>query len=152
MQVCVDLTLGPGLCWERFLDNDFIGRRQLRMQQIWFKSAKIVKKCTKDQKQPSSLTQLIQPTWPLQRWGLNLLGPLPPAQGNLKYVIVVVGTPKLGYPLLLYKDEEPTQLSLSRVAEVPCVGPSAARPRHGRLLKAHGNTRLRHVDGPKDAT
>jgi hypothetical protein len=43
MQVCVDLTLGLGLCWERFLDKDFIGHRQLRMQQIWFKSAKIVK-------------------------------------------------------------------------------------------------------------
>jgi hypothetical protein len=25
------------------------------------------------------MTQLIQPTWPLQRWGLDLLGPLPPA-------------------------------------------------------------------------
>jgi hypothetical protein len=25
-------------------------------------------KCARDQKQPSSLTQLIQPTWPLQRW------------------------------------------------------------------------------------
>jgi hypothetical protein len=47
-------------------------------------------KCARDQKQPSSLTQLIQPTWPLQRWGLDLLGPLPPAQGNLKYVVVTV--------------------------------------------------------------
>jgi len=47
-------------------------------------------KCVRDQKQPSSLTQLIQPTWPLQRWGLYLLGPLPPAQGNLKYVVVAV--------------------------------------------------------------
>jgi hypothetical protein len=46
--------------------------------------------CTRDQKQPSSLTQLIQPTWPLQRWDLDLLGPLPPAQGNLKYVVVAV--------------------------------------------------------------
>jgi hypothetical protein len=36
------------------------------------------------------LTQLIQPIWPLQRWGLDLLGPLPPAQGNLKYVVVEV--------------------------------------------------------------
>jgi hypothetical protein len=36
------------------------------------------------------LTQLIQPTWPLQRWGLDLLGPLPPAQGNLRYVVVAV--------------------------------------------------------------
>jgi hypothetical protein len=47
-------------------------------------------KCARDQKQLSSLTQLIQPTWPLQRWGLDLLGPLPPAQGNLKYVVVAV--------------------------------------------------------------
>jgi uncharacterized membrane protein len=47
-------------------------------------------RCAKDQKQPSSLTQLIQPTWPLQRWGLDLLGPLPPAQGNLKYVVMAV--------------------------------------------------------------
>ena len=47
-------------------------------------------KCARDQKQPSSLTQLIQPIWPLQRWGLDLLGPLPPAQGNLKYVVVAV--------------------------------------------------------------
>jgi hypothetical protein len=50
----------------------------------------ICQKCARDQKQPSSLTQLIQPTWPLQRWGLDLLGPLPPAQGNLKYIVVVV--------------------------------------------------------------
>jgi ribonuclease HI len=47
-------------------------------------------KCARDQKQPSCLTQLIQPTWPLQRWGLDLLGPLPPAQGNLKFVVVAV--------------------------------------------------------------
>jgi hypothetical protein len=41
----VDLILGLGLCWERFLGKDFNGRRQLRMQQIWFKSAKTVKMC-----------------------------------------------------------------------------------------------------------
>jgi hypothetical protein len=33
MQVCVDLTLDLGPCWEKFFDKDFIGRRQLRMQQ-----------------------------------------------------------------------------------------------------------------------
>jgi ribonuclease HI len=47
-------------------------------------------KCARDKKQPSSLTQLIQPNWPLQRWGLDLLCPLPPAQGNLRYVVVAV--------------------------------------------------------------
>jgi hypothetical protein len=47
-------------------------------------------RCARDPKQPSFLTQLIQPTWPLQRWGLDSLEPLPLAQGNLKYVVVVV--------------------------------------------------------------
>jgi hypothetical protein len=47
-------------------------------------------KCARDQKQPSALTQLIQSTWPLKRWGLDLLGPLPPAQGNLRYVVLAV--------------------------------------------------------------
>jgi hypothetical protein len=47
-------------------------------------------KCARDQKQTSSLTQLIHHTWPLQRWGLYLLDPLPPAQVNLKYVVVEV--------------------------------------------------------------
>jgi hypothetical protein len=43
MQVCEDLTSDLGLCSERFLDKDFIGRKQLQMQQIWSKNAKIVK-------------------------------------------------------------------------------------------------------------
>jgi hypothetical protein len=47
-------------------------------------------KCARDQNQPSSLTQLIQPSWPLQRRGLDLLGPLLLAQGNLRYVVVAV--------------------------------------------------------------
>jgi hypothetical protein len=47
-------------------------------------------RCAKVHKQPSSLTQLIQPIWSLQRSGLDLLGPLPPAQVNLKYVVVAV--------------------------------------------------------------
>jgi hypothetical protein len=33
MQVCVDLILGLGHCWEKYLDKDSTGRRQLRMQQ-----------------------------------------------------------------------------------------------------------------------
>jgi hypothetical protein len=87
------------------LCGDHIGSRPLlgkvfRQCFYWLKAASdaadLVQKCEKfqrcarDQKQPSSLTQLIQPTWPLQRWGLDLLGSLPPAQGNLKYVVVAV--------------------------------------------------------------
>jgi hypothetical protein len=59
-------------------------------------------KCARDQKQPSSLTQLIQPTWPLQRWGLNLLGPLPPTQGNLKYVVVACNAPNFAVEFFFF--------------------------------------------------
>ena len=83
MQDCVQLTLDPGLYWERFLDKVFIGEDLVQ-------KCENCQKCARDQKQPSSLTQLIQPTWPLQRWGLDLLGPLLPPQRNLKYIVVAV--------------------------------------------------------------
>jgi hypothetical protein len=88
-----------GLCGSHIGSRPLLGKN-FRQRFYWPKAAsdaaELVKKCegcqkyARDQKQPSSLTQLIQPTWPLQRWGLDLLGPLPPAQGNLKYVVVVV--------------------------------------------------------------
>jgi hypothetical protein len=88
-----------GLCGSHIGSRPLLGKN-FRQRFYWPKAAsdaaELVKKCegcqkyARDQKQPSSLTQLIQPTWPLQRWGLELLGPLPPAQGNLKYVVVVV--------------------------------------------------------------
>jgi hypothetical protein len=64
-----------------------------------------------------------------------------------------VGTLKLGYPLLLYKGEEPTRLSLSRVAEALCVGPSHGSPQtraatqgpQQRPTPPHGWVRSRHV-------
>jgi hypothetical protein len=88
-----------GLCGSHIGSRPLLGK-VLRQGFYWPKAASdaadLVQKCencqrcARDQKQPSSLTQLIQPTWPLQRWGLDLLGPLAPAQGNLKYVVVAV--------------------------------------------------------------
>jgi hypothetical protein len=88
-----------GLCGSHIGSRPLLGK-VFRQEFYWPKAAsdaaELVQKCegcqkyARDQKQPSSLTQLIQPTWPLQRWGLDLLGPLPPAQGNLKYVVVAV--------------------------------------------------------------
>jgi hypothetical protein len=88
-----------GLCGAHIGSRPLLGK-VFRQGFYWPKAAsdaaELVEKCencqrcARDQKQPSSLTQLIQPTWPLQRWGLDLLGPLPPAQGNLKYVVVAV--------------------------------------------------------------
>jgi hypothetical protein len=41
---------------------------------------------------------------------------------------MTVGTLKLGYPLLLYKDIVPTRLSLSRMVMVLCVVPGHDSP------------------------
>jgi hypothetical protein len=30
----------------------------------------------------STNLQIIEPTWPLARWGIDIIGKLPPAQGN----------------------------------------------------------------------
>jgi ribonuclease HI len=88
-----------GLCGSHIGSRPLLGK-VFRQGFYWSKAASDAadlvqkcenyQKCARDQKQPSSLTQLIQLTWPLQRWDLDLLGPLPPAQGNLRYVVVVV--------------------------------------------------------------
>jgi hypothetical protein len=41
------------------------------------------------QTKSSAIIQLIPPTWPLQRWGMDLVGPLPPAQGGNKFVVAI---------------------------------------------------------------
>lgn len=41
-------------------------------------------------KRPSQPTQLITLAWPLQTWGMDLVGPLLTAQGNYKYAVVAV--------------------------------------------------------------
>jgi hypothetical protein len=69
-----------------------------------------------------------------------------------------VGTLKLGYPLLLYKDAVPTWLSLSRVVKVLCVGPghdsSQSRATtlgpQQRLTPLHGQVRSRHMSREGD--
>jgi hypothetical protein len=69
-----------------------------------------------------------------------------------------IGTLKLGYPLLLYKDEEPTRLSLSCVVEVLCVGPSHGSPQSWAAILGpqqhptppHGQVRSRHVSREGD--
>ena len=32
----------------------------------------------------------MEPTWPLTRWGIDIIGKLPLAQGNYQYVVVAV--------------------------------------------------------------
>jgi hypothetical protein len=39
---------------------------------------------------PSQFTKLIAHTWTLHHWGLDIVGPLPTVQGNLKFTFVAV--------------------------------------------------------------
>jgi hypothetical protein len=39
---------------------------------------------------PSQFTKLIAHTWLLQRWGLDIIRPLPTTQGNLKFTFIVI--------------------------------------------------------------
>jgi hypothetical protein len=78
--------------------------------------------------------------------------------GLLDWTFDYVGTLKLGYPLLLYKDAVPTRISLSRVVKVLCVGPShdSSQPRattlgpQQRLTPPQGRVRSRHMSRESD--
>ena len=39
---------------------------------------------------PATNLQTIEPTWAHARWGIDIIGKLPPAQGNFQYVVVAV--------------------------------------------------------------
>jgi hypothetical protein len=63
---------------------------------IIFAANRVTRSCEACQKfspclgNPSQFTKLIAHTWPLQRWGLDIVGLLPTAQGNLKFTFVAV--------------------------------------------------------------
>jgi hypothetical protein len=54
------------------------------------KTCKACQFAAKHQRRPGAPSQLITPTWPLQRWGMDIVGPLPTAQGNFKFAVVAV--------------------------------------------------------------
>jgi hypothetical protein len=56
-------------------------------------AASLVKHCpagATHSNRPAAPTTLICPIWPLQRWAMDLVGPLPTALGNFRYAVVTV--------------------------------------------------------------
>jgi hypothetical protein len=53
-------------------------------------TCKACQKFSPNSKAPSQPSQLITPSWLLQRWGIDIVGPLTTAQGNYKYTVVAV--------------------------------------------------------------
>jgi hypothetical protein len=54
------------------------------------KTCKACQFAAKHQRRPGALSHLITPTCPLQRWGIDIVGPLPTAQGDIKFTMVAV--------------------------------------------------------------
>jgi hypothetical protein len=54
------------------------------------RSCEVCQKFSPRSGNPSQFTKLIAHTWPLQHWGLDIIRPLPTAQGNLKFTFVAV--------------------------------------------------------------
>jgi hypothetical protein len=54
------------------------------------KTCKACQFAAKHQWRPGAPSQLITLTWPLQRWGMDIVGPLPMTQGNFKFSMVAV--------------------------------------------------------------
>jgi hypothetical protein len=56
-------------------------------------ASKLVKTCQACQKfslNTQAPSQLITPSWPLEKWGIDIVGPLTTAQGNYTHAVVVV--------------------------------------------------------------
>jgi hypothetical protein len=82
-----------------------IGARALAAKILWQgfywpavinDAAKLVSTCQTCQKfscktkAPAQPMQLIAPSWPLQRWGIDIVGKLTPAQGNYTFAAVAI--------------------------------------------------------------
>jgi hypothetical protein len=73
-------VLRQGFCWPTVIDD----------------VAKLISTCEAHQKfshkskAPTQLVQLITPSLPLQRWGINIVGKLTPVQGNYTFTVVAV--------------------------------------------------------------
>jgi hypothetical protein len=88
-----------GMCGSHIAERALAGK-SFRQGFYWPMAIKdaehIIKTCkacqfaAKHQRRHGAPSQLITPTWPLQRWGMDIVGPLPTAQGNFKFAAVAI--------------------------------------------------------------
>jgi hypothetical protein len=82
--------LGPKALIAKVIHHGFYWPAIICMTNRVTRSCKACQKFSPRSGNPSQFTKLIAHTWPLQRWGLDIVGPLPTAQGNLKFTFVAV--------------------------------------------------------------
>jgi hypothetical protein len=88
-----------GFCGAHIGTRALVGK-EIKQRFFWpsinIDAKKLIQECEACQKTvnrqnlPFMPVHLIPPSWPLQRWGMDLVGPLPTAQGNCKFLAVAV--------------------------------------------------------------
>ena len=74
--------IGPRALSAKALRHGFYWPTHIKDAEEIVKTCKACQTFSPIQSRPSAPTQLISPSWPLQRWGMDLVGPMPTAQGE----------------------------------------------------------------------
>jgi hypothetical protein len=82
--------IGPRALLAKVIRQGFYWPTHLKDVEEIVRTCKACQSNSTHQAKPSAPTQLIPPIWPMQRWGMDLVGPLPHLHGGNKFAIVAV--------------------------------------------------------------
>jgi hypothetical protein len=82
--------IGPRALLTKAIRQGFYWPMHIKDAEQIVKTCEACQNFSTHQSGPSAEIQLIPPTWPLQRWGMDLVGPLPPSQGGNKFTVVAI--------------------------------------------------------------
>jgi len=82
--------IGPRALSAKALRQGFYWPTHIKDAEEIVKTYKACQTFSPVQSGPSAPTQLISPSWPLQRWGMDLVGSMPTAQGGNKFIVVAI--------------------------------------------------------------
>jgi len=82
--------IGPRALSAKALRQGFYLPTHIKNVEEIVKTCKACQTFSPIQSRPSAPTQLISASWLLQRWGMDLVGPMPTAQGGNKFAVVAI--------------------------------------------------------------
>jgi hypothetical protein len=82
--------IGPRALSAKAIRQGFYSPTHVRDTEQITKTCEAYQNFSPLQSRPSVEIQLISPIWPLQRWGMDLVGPLPPSQRGNKFAVVTI--------------------------------------------------------------
>jgi len=82
--------IGPHALSAKALRQGFYWPTHIKYAEEIVKTCKACQTFSPIESGPSAPTQLISASWPLQRWGMDLVGPMPTARGGNKFAVVAI--------------------------------------------------------------